>query len=219
MRIMTVLLIVVALSFIAANAHAEREVRGTIGLYLNTGDGNDLSRAGVTKVGEAFELVVTIDTQNSTNGIVFQMTELNLLYPGVFKVSTWKFNGTDFGMGNNDIGEYAFVYGASCTEPGRSEILRVGYVDVNGNLPHDVLLYIDGIPDDKIHAPYLDGAPGFVDCDETYIYALAPEAWDDDSIDPTLIDGVVGTDGLLVLNPSQTVPVERESISMLKAKY
>ena len=218
MRMMTVFLAIAALLFVAVAAHAELPARGTIGLYLNDGEGNDLTRSGVTKIGEPFELVVKVDSDFESAGLVFKITELNLLFPGVFKVSTWRYNETIFELGENDIGEYAFVYGGVCAPSGGVEVLRVGYADVNGDLPDDVALYVTGHAADQIHLGDLEDDPGYIDCTDG-TWSLIPEPWEDDSIDPWRIEGVTHTDGLLILNPSISVPVGMESIGMLKAKF
>jgi hypothetical protein len=219
MRRISILVLVVAVVLTSMPAAAELPSRGTIGLYLDLSDGNDLSRAGTPKVGDPFELVVVTEAQTSAGAAVFSITELNLLYPGVFKVSTWRFNDSNMEMADNDQGEYAFAY-MGCFPAGREQVLRVGYVDVNGDLPEDVVLRVSGIAGDQLHAPALEGAPGYVDCEVDEIFALDPEPWDESSnVDPTLIEGVGTTDGLAVLNPSLRVPVAESSMSTLKAMY
>lgn len=214
-----ILLLSLALSMVAATACAERPANGTIGLYLDDQNGNDLSRAGVVKKGQPFELVVRIDSDSESSALVFQMTELNLLYPGVFKVSTWKYNETIFDLGRNDIGEYAFAYADVCAQTGGVDMVRVGYAHVSGPFPNDVVLYVHGIPDDTLHLPVLEGAPGYIDCGTDETWALAPEPWVDQSYDPTIIPGVTSTDGLLVLNPAHMVPVGSVSLSVLKTRF
>ena len=72
----------------------------------------------------------------------------------------------------------------------------------------------------QIHLRQLGTQPGYISCNAAQdVWALAPEPWDDDSIDPTQIEGVTTTDGLLVLNPSQTVPNEDDTFSALKTRY
>jgi hypothetical protein len=213
----TVLVVTLCAAVLTTPAWAEAPVRGTIGLYLSTDEGNDLSRSGVTKAGEPFELVVRIDAEIPGNAIVFQITELSLLYPGVFKVSTWRYDDSDLDLGDNDQGEYVFAYG-TCAVAGELEVLRVGYSDVQGDLPPDVPLYVQGSPND-LHGSNLDGAPGYSPCDAGVLLALTPLPWDDSSIDPMQIDGVTHTDGLLILNPSKSVPNGVESFGALKAKY
>jgi hypothetical protein len=217
MRALLVVLVIMAAMLVAAGASAERPVAGTIGLYLSE-DGNDLSRSGIVKQGDPFELVVSIDTDVESIAVVFQMTELNLLYPGVFKVSTWKYNDSIFGLGRNDLGEYAFPYGSACAPAGGVVVLRVGYAHVSGDLPNDIPLYIGGIPNDELHLPVLAGAPGYIDCGSDTSWSLALEPWSDESIEPERV-GITETDGLLLLNPSEAVPVDGGSVSLLKTRY
>jgi len=217
-RTFMILFFALGILLLAGSAVAEWPENGTIGLYLSEGD-NDLSRAGVTKVGEAFELVVQIDTGVESIAVLFQMTELNLLYPGIFKVSTWIYNESIFDLGRNDIGEYVFPYGDQCAPAGEVVVTRVGYVDVTGELDDDIPLWIHGLEEDQIHKAELGSQPGYLACNTQDTWALAPEPWDDDSIDPTQIEGVTNTDGLLVLNPSLLVPNEGSSFSALKTRY
>lgn len=218
-RTFMILFIAVCVLLLAGSAVAEWPENGTIGLYLSEGD-NDLNRAGVTKVGEPFELVVKIDTGVESEAVMFQMTELNLLYPGIFKVSTWIYNESIFDLGRNDIGEYVFPYGGECAPAGGVIVTRVGYVDVTGELDDDIPLWVHGLEEDQIHLPVLGTQPGYLACNATQdTWALAPEPWDDDSFDPTQIEGVTNTDGLLVLNPSLLVPNEGSSFSALKTRY
>ena len=212
-----VLFLTVMLLVVAATALAELPVNGTIGLYLDDSDGNDLSRAGVVKQGEPFELVVKMNSGTQPDAVIFQITELNLLYPGVFKTSTWRYNDSFMTLGQEDIGEYVFAF-MECAPEGELEILRVGYNHVSGDFPNDIPLYIGGSPNTELHLPALEGAPGYVSCDHEG-WALAPEPWDDDSYDPTTIAGVTETGGLLVLNPSHMVPIGSATVSTLKAKF
>lgn len=216
MRTKLTLLLTLGALFVSIGAQAELPTRGTIGLYL--AEGNDLARAGVAKVGEPFELVVVTDSDLRMDGVIFKITELNLLFPGIFKVSTTKYGEGNIEGADNDLGEYAFTFAGPCAEAGATEVARVGYVDANGELPNDIALFVGGIPNDTLHGPQLEGAPGFISCGDG-MYALLPEPWDDDSIDPTQIEGVTTTDGLLVLNPSQQVPVGDASMTTLKARY
>ena len=212
-----VLFLTLVLLMVAATAPAELPVNGTIGLYLDDSDGNDLSRAGVVKKGEPFELVVKMNVGAQPSGVIFQMTELNLLYPGVFKTSTWRYNDSFMTLGQEDVGEYVFAL-MECAPDGELEILRVGYNHVSGPFPKDVPLYIGGSPNTELHLPALEGAPGYVGCDDNS-WSVAPEPWDDDSFDPTTLAGITETDGLLLLNPSYMVPIGSATVSTLKARF
>jgi hypothetical protein len=216
LQVTRILALTLPLLVVALTASAQAPNGGTIGLYLD--DGNDLSRAGITKVGEPFEIVVKTNSPSRTSALLCAVTELNLLHPGVFKVTTWKHNDSTLDMGNNDLGQYLIAYGV-CAPAGELEVLRIGYVDFDDELPNDIALYVHGEVEERIAEPSLGGLPGTVDCDEDLILALSPEPWEDDSIDPTQIEGVTTTDGLLVLNPSQSVDVEGASMSTLKSRF
>jgi len=213
-----VLFLAVMISITVTPAWAQFPVSGTIGLYLDDSDGNDLSRSGVVKKGKPFEIVVTMTTPEERHAslAVFQITELNLTYPGVFKVSTWKYNNTQMDLGRNDIGEYVFAF-QECAPDGEIEILRVGYNHVSGPF-RDVALYVGGLPEDTEARPTWDGAPGYITCADD-AWSLDPEPWTDDSFDPTTIEGVTDTDGLLVLNPTHLVPIGTTSVSLLKSRF
>lgn len=217
----TLILLVLVGVLGSTGAWADLPSAGTVGLYLVQGE-NELTRAGVVKIGTPFEIVIQTNADYESMGGLFGMTELSLLYPGIFKVGTSKVNDTTFDLGDNDIGEYVLAY-TECEAAGPLEVVRVGYVDINGDLPEDVVLYVGGVSDDDKHNKDIDGAPGFVSCSESAwltMFSLVPEPWDSSSnIDPTAIDGVTVTDGLLVLNPSRRVPVFSSTVGTLKAQF
>ena len=148
------------------------------------------------------------------------MTELQNLYAGVFKYTTTRFGGATVSYGNEDVGEQAFGYGA-CANAGENEILRIRYHDVNGSLPENVVISVFDPGPDNSYFEMSDGEMLYVDCSPGDYHQLTAEPWDDSSgIDPTRIEGVTSTDGILVLNPQGlSVSSEFSSLSTLKSRF
>jgi hypothetical protein len=191
--------------------------QNTIAIYADFGDG--LDPAGVTKVGEPFDVVVIAETDLGIAGIEFVMTELMHLHSGVFKVATRKFNDTPLDLGDNQQGEYLMALGG-CSDPGTNEMVRVRYYDVDGSLGDNVVLSLSGFGPENSRPSTFHGHMGYVDCD-TRGFVLTPKPWEyDNGVDPSLIDGVENTDGVVVLNPAGIgVPTGKASVSGLKSRF
>lgn len=194
----------------------------TLALYADFGEEDDgaLSRALITKPGVPFDVVAVAKTDAGLTYIEFSMTELSMLYPGVFKYTTLLLGTDRPNFGDADLGEYAFGSGIHCTPGGEVELMRVRYHDVSGSLPENVVLELRNMEsrgDLRLYA--FDGSMGYVDCANTN-HILTPEEWDDDAMDPTRIDGVVDADGILVINPAGlTVRSTESTVSTLKSRF
>ena len=209
-----ILTLVIAFGAVPATA------QDTIGVYADFGDGGELSRSLITKVGEPFDIVVVTKTNYSGDLIQFEMTELQNLYAGVFKYTTTRFGGATASFGDEDIGEQVFGYGA-CAGAGENEILRIRYHDVNGSLPENVVVSVFDPGPDNSYFEMLNGVMMYSDCYTVAYRQLVAEPWDESSgMDPTLIEGVTSTDGILVLNPQGlSVSSEFSSLSTLKSRF
>ena len=193
----------------------------TLALYADFGEEDDgaLSRALITKPGVPFDVVAVAKTNAGISYVEFSMTELSMIYPGVFKYTTLHL-GTDVpNFGDPDLGEYAFG-SELCSEAGQVEVVRVRYHDVNGSLPENVVLSLRNMESrGDLRLYHFDGSMGYVDCANTN-HVLTPEEWDDDSMDPTRIDRVTNTDGILVINPAGlSVRARESSVSVLKGRF
>ena len=206
-------LLLAVLALVAPVAGAQ----DTIGIYIEDDDG--LDRAGVTKVGEPFDVVVVVNASKSGGAIEFVMTELMHLFPGVFKFSTKKVNDTPLDLGNNQQGEYLIAYGG-CVDAGSFEVVRLQYYDVDGSIDDNVVLGLSGLGPESDYPSTFDGQMGYISCQDEGVI-LVGEPWEhDDVIDPTRIEGVVNTDGIVVLNPvGLGVTNEEASVSTLKTRF
>lgn len=215
LRILGVFVLAVAVAGVARPAAAE----DTIALYADFGAGTGSSRAVILKPGEPFDIVAVTNTSSTGRHIEFGMTELSTVYSGVFKVSTTRYGGSTVALGNEDLGEQVFaLYG--CMPAGTNEVVRIRYHDVNGSLPDNVVLSLNGLQPRDLFAPHFPGEMGYIDCTEVD-HLLAPAPWDESTgMDPSRIDGVSSTDGILVLNPNGlSVPTRDGTMSTLKARY
>lgn len=215
MRKMTgVLAVIVAGALVGTPVLAQ----DTIGIYADFGEG--LESAGITKPGTPFEIVVVASPSQDHAAMEFVMTELMHLYAGVFKYTTSKINDTSLDLGDNQVGEYLMAYG--CMPAGESEMVRVRYYDVTGEIGENVVLALSGFGPDASKASSFDGGIGYAGCvGNLELYDLVAEPWDAASeFDPSRIPGVESTDGILVLNPAGlSVPVADASVGTIKSRY
>jgi hypothetical protein len=192
----------------------------TIAIYADFGEGEELSRSLITKTGEPFDVVVVAKTSSPMDYVEFSMSEIALEYPGVFK-HTWSvIGGQTVTLGDHDLGEYSFGT-PGCPEPGEHELIRIRYYDVNGSLPDNVVLSLRGMDYRDNYWFRFPDEMGYTDCGyPSQEHVLAPEAWQDDSMDPQRIEGVTSTDGILVLNPvGLSVDAASASIGVLKSRF
>lgn len=192
----------------------------TIGIYADFGEGEGLARSIITKPGTPFDVVVVANTYRDSGAAEFVMTELMLLYSGVFKFQTTKVNNTPLDLGDNQVGEYLLAF-AACIDAGLIELVRIRYYDLDGAIGPNVVLSLSGFGPDASMPSSFDGGMGYVDCEHDELHALTPEPWDESSdVDPKLIAGVDSTEGILVINPEGiTVPAGVSSMGSLKSRF
>ncbi len=118
--------------FTSTPAHAQ----DTIALYGDTGSG--LSRS-INAALTPFEVVVLMKPEAQSSAAEFVMTELILMFPGMFKLSITKVNNTAIDLGDNSLGEYMLAFG-DCVEAGQVELVRVQYLDMGGAIPPGAVL-------------------------------------------------------------------------------
>ena len=205
---------------LVAGVFAPAQAQDTIGLYLDDPVGG-LARFGNLTAGVPFDIVVLTNAAEISCASEFVMSELLVLFPGVFKLSTVKVNNTPLDLGNNAVGEYVLAY-QGCVAPGVNEIVRVQYGDFGGIITNDVILGLRGLqPGDSVESTF-GGLMGYIDpVDGNHV--LDPEPWPTidatTPVDPTKGPNAVPSgDGVLVLNPA-TTPVDAGSVSSLKARF
>jgi hypothetical protein len=188
----------------------------TIGLYGDLNLGAGLSRYINTTPGQSFDIIAFTKTDAQSSAAEFIMSELNVLYPSVFKLQTTKINNTPLDLGDNSVGEYIMAY-QGCISAGGAEVVRVQYGDFAGDIPTDVVLKLRALgPGDGFSS--FDGTMGYVDCTEGQ-HILMPEPWVDfDSHDPTQDPNTDSADGVVVLN-ADLIPNEFTSVGSLKARF
>ena len=193
-------------------AHAQ----DTIAIYFD-GPSGGLARYGTTQQGVPFDIVVVTEASQSSCAAEFVITELLVVTPGVFKLSTTKINNTQLDLGNNAVGEYLMAYG-TCVASGPQEIVRVNYGDFGGVIGSDVVLKIRGFQPGDSKPSSFNGQMGYITPTDDGI-VLAPAPWTDgDIIDPTKDPNVDSADGVCVLN-ANALPNDTDSISSLKARF
>lgn len=207
-------LILAAGSLLAGSAQAQ----DTIGIYADFGEG--LAPSVITKPGTPFDVVVVAHTDESSAAMEFVMTELIHLYAGVFKLKTDKINNTPLDLGDNQMGEYLMAY-RPCPGPGPTEMVRIRYYDLEGEIGENVVLQLRGFQPGDSKPSTFDGQPGYVTCESYEARVLTGVEWDDSSgIDPMLIPGVESTDGIVVLNPvGISVAGEFTSVGAIKSRF
>jgi hypothetical protein len=192
------------------------QAQDTIAIYIDD-PVNGLSRYGDTVQGQPFDIVVVTETSQSSCASEFIVTELLVVTPGVFKLSTNKINNTQLDLGDNSVGEYLIAY-AGCVASGPQEIVRVQYGDFGGVVGADVVLSIRGFQPGDSQPSSFGGQMGYITPTDDGI-VLAPAPWTDgDVIDPTKDPNVDSADGVCVLN-AVALPNETESVSSLKARF
>ncbi|RKZ13517.1 hypothetical protein DRQ53_13200 [bacterium] len=203
-------LALVACAFAPATVQAQE----TIGTYFN--EGGALQRYGTTVQGTPFEIAVLINTSSDGDAAEVVMTELKVLFPGIFKLGTTKINGTNLDLGDNDVGEYLIAFGACLVGP--FELVRINYGDFAGEIGTDVIIQLRGFQPGDTRPSSFGGEPGFVTCAKIKT-VLALEPWvDGDIIDPTKLPSIDSSDGVCVLN-ALLVPNEAASVGSLKARF
>jgi hypothetical protein len=202
---------------LVAGVFAPAQAQDTIGIFFDDGVGGGLSRFGTTGAAP-FNIAVFTATDEPSSAAEFVITELRVLFPGVFALATTKINNTPLDLGKNEVGEYLMAY-AGCVPAGVAEIVRVQYGDFSGLIGNDVILQIRGFQPGDSQGSTFGGEMGYIDCNDTG-HLLSPEPWPSDTnIDPTKgPNGVASGDGVCVLN-ADTVPNELDSVSSLKARF
>jgi hypothetical protein len=192
------------------------QAQDTIAIYFDD-PVSGLARYGNTVQGQPFDLVVVTETSQSSCAGEFVMTELLVVTPGVFKLSTVKINNTQLDLGDNAVGEYLMAY-AGCVASGPQEIVRINYGDFGGVIGSDVVLQIRGFEPGDSQPSSFNGQMGYITPTDDGI-VLSPAPWTDgDIIDPTKDANVDSADGVCVLN-AVALPNETESVSSLKARF
>ena len=195
---------------------APAQAQDTIGLYADSGSG--LSRFINTTPGVPFELAVLTKTADPSAAAEFVMSEILVLFPSVFKLSTVKVNNTPLDLGDNSLGVYIMAY-SGCVGGGTTEVVRVQYGDFGGVIGTDVILKMRALnPDGSDGFSSFDGTMGFVDCSDI-AHILTPEPWPaGTNIDPTKDVDTDTADGVAVLN-ADLVPNEVTSMGTLKSRF
>ena len=202
---------------LVAGVFAPAQAQDTIALFFDDGLGGGVSRFGETST-TPFNIVVITETDENSSAAEFVISDLRVLFPGVFALSTTKINNTQLDLGDNTVGEYVMAH-TGCVPGGAAEIVRVQYGDFGGAITNDVILQIRGLqPGDSVESTF-GGDMGYIDCVDTG-HLLTGTPWPGGTnIDPTKgPNGVASGDGVCVLN-ALTVPTESESVSSLKARF
>ena len=199
---------------LVASVIAPAQAQDTIGLYGDTTGG--LQRY-MTTTGNPFDIVAVMKTANPTSAAEFIMTELLVLFPGVFKLSTIKVNNTPLDLGNNAVGEYLMAF-AGCFGAGTLEVVRVNYGDFGLAILPDTILSLRGFGPGDSQPSTFNGAMGYIDCSDAK-FTMVPEPWVDfNIIDPTADPNTDTADGVVVLNADFT-PNEVTSVGTLKSRF
>ena len=202
---------------LVAGVFAPAQAQDTIAIHFDDGLGGGVQRFGNTGA-TPFNIVVITETSENSSAAEFVISELRVLFPGVFALATTKINNTPLDLGNNAIGEYVLAY-TGCVPSGVAEIVRIQYGDFSGLITNDVILQIRGLqPGDSVESTF-GGEMGYIDCVDQG-RTLSPAPWPSGTnIDPTKgPSGVPSGDGVCVLN-ADTVPNESDSVSSLKARF
>lgn len=201
------------ISLLISVMHMPAIAQDTIALYGQVDA--PLSRFIYTDT-QTFDIVALATSSKCQGAIEFVMTELTVLYPGVFKTDTRRANDTPLDLGDNDVGEYLIAYG-DCLGPGPVEAVRVTYLDADGSLiGPDTVLSVRGFQPGDSRPSSCGGLPCYVSVSsDNNKYVLALEAWSEYGM-PDNQDLA----GAVVLNPSGfPVASEATSLGCLKARF
>lgn len=172
----------------------------TIGAYVDVGGGN--VRYADTPIGTPFDIVVIQKSELPAGATEFSVTELQQLYPGVFKINVLRANNSGLDLGNNDIGEYVIAFGDRLDAP--IELVRVTYLDVGGLIEDNVVLNVGGNIEiltgcTGVQSPCYAGytGPAITDVELRSLYAEPPSL--------VTGDGVPVPEGAAILNPTYPV--------------
>lgn len=199
-------LVIVVATFLPGNA------QDTITLMYDD-PASGLQRYGTVTPGLPFDVVVYMEADLQSCAAEFVMTELTVVVPGVFKLSTTKVNNTPLDLGDNDVGEYIMAFNG-CVPAGPVEIVRIQYGDFGGLTPEDVMLQLRGIQPGDSYPSSFEGRIGYIDpTDGKNVLTRIP--WSEFGMpdDPELEGGIV-------LNPTMD-PVDTEigSVGALKSNF
>jgi hypothetical protein len=168
-------------------------------------DGTGLSPNLTIQADKPFDVVVTLDSDGyDAAAAEWVMTELRIVYPGLFAIATKKINDTPLDLGLNDGGEYLMAFGDCEPSGDRIELARITYADLTGVVgTRSTLVTLRGFEPGDTQPSSFSGQPGFVDCDNSKHAAEM---------------GGNENQGALCVNCYQ--PPEREtSMTELKAKF
>ena len=163
-----------------------------------------------------FQVNVTLDAAGEgSSAAEFVLTELLLINPGIFKLSTVKINNTPLDLGDNSVGEYVMAFGGCEAGGAPINMVVLTYGTFGGVPPTDTVLELRGLqPGDSVESTF-GGELGFIDCaDNGYPVQMGGT---DGGITGS---GVVFPDGSCVLNPTPiAVPTVDGSVGQLKAQF
>jgi hypothetical protein len=165
--------------------------------------------------GQTFDLVVSLDSGgDGSTAAEFVMTELLLIAPGVFKLSTLKINGTTLDLGDNSLGEYLLAFGSCVPGSAPVEMVRVNYGAFQGIPGTDTVITLRGFQPGDTRPSSFNGELGWIDCaDNGFTAALG-------GTDGGFSGGADFPDGACILNPTpEVVDNEAGTVGQLKARF
>jgi len=183
-------------------------------------------------IGELFEVAVVINSDgHDVSRARFAMTELRVLFPGVFRLGTYYPTPIAANTLDGLVGQYDIVFNGCAPACETLEVLRVTYLDMAGAISGDTLLAVSGLGPEEAGPK-----PTISDCQGTAIAAPmgGPDATSspDECNNPTTVPaGALWINGICLLRSMASeaftpyaacdaiVDNGRESVGVLKSRY